>query len=176
MTEKLGNICSNVLNNIKVKKESETMDREKIIELVKALGITAEELGIAPKIETVRDTELIEQMRKVIEHFTTPEDARDYISEKYWEDLGIQKKKYKVVRVKMEKTIYKNIYVAMPEDEHTDNVDDYIESLYNLDNDYPDDEEDWEVNDYEVDENNLTEEEVNNRGQDEIWNYDNFAE
>ena len=37
MTEKLGNICSNVLNNIKVKKESETMDREKIIELVKDL-------------------------------------------------------------------------------------------------------------------------------------------
>ena len=64
----------------------------------------------------------------------------------------------------------------MPEDEDTDNVDNYIESLYNLDNDYPDDEEDWEISDYEVDENDLTEDGVNRRGQDEIWNYDDFAE
>ena len=149
---------------------------EKLKEIIKANGFTAEMLGIAPKIETVRDTELIEQMRKVIERFTTPEDARDYISEKYWEDLGIQEKKYKVVRVKMEKTIYKDIYVAMPEDEDTDNVDNYIESLCNLDNDYPDDEEDWEVNDYEVDEDNMTADDVNRRGQDEIWNYNDFED
>jgi hypothetical protein len=149
---------------------------ERLKEIIKANGFTAEMLGIAPKIETVRDTELIEQMRKVIERFTTPEDARDYISEKYWEDLGIQEKKYKVVRVKMEKTIYKDIYVAMPEDEDTDNVDNYIESLCNLDNDYPDDEEDWEVNDYEVDEDNMTADDVNRRGQDEIWNYNDFED
>lgn len=149
---------------------------EKLKEIIKANGFTAEMLGIAPKIETVRDTELIEQMRKVIEHFATPEDARDYISEKYWEDLGIQKKKYKVVKVRMEKTIYKDIYVAMPEDEDTGNVGDYIESLYTLDNDCLDDEEDWEVNDYRVDEDNMTADDVNERGQDEIWNYNDFED
>lgn len=149
---------------------------ERLKEIIKANGFTAEMLGIAPKIETVRDEELIAQMRKVIEHFATPEDARDYISEKYWEDLGIQKNKYKVVKVRMEKIIYKDIYVAMPEDEDTDNVDNYIESLYNLDNDYPDDEEEWEVNDYEVDEDDMTADEVNRRGQDEIWNYNDFED
>lgn len=145
---------------------------ERLKEIIKANGFTAEMLGIAPKIETVRDTELIRQMRQFIVGMEIePEQARENFSEKYWEDLGIQKKKYKVVRVKMEKTIYKNIYVAMPEDEDTDNVDNYIETLYNLDNDYPDDEEEWEVNDYEVDEDDMTADEVNRRGQDEIWNY-----
>ena len=149
---------------------------ERLKEIIKTNGLTAEMLGIAPKIETIRDTELIEQMRKVIKQFAAPEDARDYISEKYWEDLGIQKKKYKVVRVRMMKTIYKDIYVAMPKDEDTDNVDNYIESLYNLDNDCPNDEEKWEVNDYEVDEDDMTADEVNRRGQDEIWNYNDFED
>lgn len=149
---------------------------EKLKEIIRANGFTAEMLGIAPKIETVRDEELIAQMRKVIEHFATPEDARDYISEKYWEDLGIQKNKYKVVKVRMEKIIYKDIYVAMPEDEDIENVDNYIENLHNLDTDYPDDEEDWELNDYEVDEDNMTADDVNRRGQDEIWNYYDFEE
>ena len=113
---------------------------EKLREIIKANGFTAEMLGIAPKIETVRDTELIRQMRQFIVGMEIePGQARENFSEKYWEDLGIQKKKYKIVKVKMEKTIYKDIYVAMPEDENTDNVDNYIGSLYNLDNDCPDD-------------------------------------
>ena len=148
---------------------------EKLKEIIKANGLTAEILGMAPKIETVRDTELIRQMKQFIENYgIEPEKAREEFSEKYWEDLGIQKKKYKVVKVRMEKTIYKNIYVAMPEDDDTNNVDEYIESIYNLDNDYPDDEEEWEICDYDVDENNMTADEVNRRGQDEIWNYDDF--
>jgi hypothetical protein len=150
---------------------------ERLKELIKANGFTAEILGIAPRIETIRDTELIRQMRQFIVGMEIePEQARENFSEKYWEDLGIQKKKYKVVKVRMEKTIYKDIYVAMPEDEDTDNVDNYIESLYNLDNDYPDDEEDWEINDYEVDEDNMTADDVNERGQDEIWNYNDFED
>jgi hypothetical protein len=149
---------------------------ERLKEIIKANGLTAEMLGIAPKIETVRDEELIRQMRQFIAGGGMEEPARMDFSEKYWEDLGIQKKKYKVVKVRMMKTIYKDIYVAMPEDEDTDNVDNYIESLYNLDNDCPDDEEEWEVNDYEVDEDNMTADEVNERGQDEIWNYNDFED
>ena len=150
---------------------------EKLKEIIKSNSFTAEMLGIAPKIETVRDTELIRQMRQFIVGMEIDlEHARENFSEKYWEDLGIQKKKYKVVKVRMEKTIYKDIYVAMPEDEDTDNVDNYIESLYNLDNDYLDDEEEWEVNDYKVDEDNMTADDVYERGQDEIWNYNDFEE
>ena len=150
---------------------------ERLKEIIKANGLTAEMLGVAPKIETVRDEELIRQMRQFIVGMEIePEQARENFSEKYWEDLGIQKKKYKVVKVRMEKTIYKDIYVAMPEDEDTDNVDNYIGSLYNLDNDCLDDEEDWEVNDYEVDEDNLTADDVNRKNQDEIWNYNNFED
>lgn len=153
------------------------IDIEKLKEIIKTNGLTAEMLGIAPKIETIRDTELIRQMKQfIIGMEIEPEQARENFSEKYWEDLAIQKKKYKVVKVRMEKTIYKDIYVAMPEDEDTDNVDNYIESLYNLDNNYPDDEEDWEVNDYEIDEDNMTADEVNRRGQDEIWNYNDFED
>ena len=150
---------------------------ERLKEIIKTNKFTAEMLGIAPKIETVRDTELIRQMRQFIVGMEIePEQARENFSEKYWEDLGIQKKKYKIVKVRMEKTIYKDIYVAMPENEDTDNVDNYIENLYNLDNDYPDDEEDWEVNDYEVEEDNMTADDVNRRGQDEIWNYNDFED
>ena len=150
---------------------------EKLKEIIKSNGFTAEMLGIAPKIETVRDEEFIKKVRDFIAGFEIDsQDARDYFPEKYWEDLGIQEKKYKVVKVRMEKTIYKDIYVAIPENECTDNVDIYIESLYNLDNDYPDDEEDWKINDYEVDENNMTADDVNRRGQDEIWNYNDFED
>lgn len=176
MTEKLGNICSNVLNNIKVKKENETMDREKIIELVKALGITAEELGIEPKIETVRDTELIEQMRKVIEHFTTPEDARDYINEKYWDDLGIRpKKKYKVVECRLEKKIYKSILVAMPEEDDDSNVEDYYDYYY-VDNDDYDDEDEWEIDYTNNHETDLTAEQLRKCYSDDVINYHDFDE
>lgn len=176
MTEKLGNICSDVLNA----KENETMEREKIIELVKALGITAEELGIKPEIKTVteRDDTFIREVRKLlIGEEIDDETARTYFREEYWSDLNIEPRKYKIVKCQMEKVIYKNIYVAMPQDEDIDNVDKYIGySLDNLDTDYPDDEEDWELYDTDVDEDELTEEEVNNRGQDEIWNYNDFAE
>lgn len=150
---------------------------ERLKEIIKENGLTAEMLGIEPKIETVRDTELIRQMKQfIIGMEIEPEQARENFSEKYWEDLGIEEKKYKVVRVKMKKTIYKDIYVAMPEDEDIENVDNYIENLHNLDTDYPDDEEDWELNDYEVDEDNMTADDVNRRGQDEIWNYDDFED
>ena len=75
----------------------------------------------------------------------------------------------------MEKTIYKNIYIAMPEDEDTDGVGYYIDGTDSLDNDYTDDEEEWEVNDYDVDEWDLTEEDVNKKGED-IWNQDTFED
>lgn len=153
-------------------------EREYIINKAKELGVTADEMGFAKEVETVieKDTQFVHEVSQMIIGMDIQEEARENISEKYWEDLGIALKKYKIVKVKMEKTIYKDIYVAMPEDEYTDNVENYIDSLDNLDNDYPDDEEDWEINDYEVDEDNLTADDVNRRGEDEIWNYNDFED
>ncbi len=151
-------------------------EREYIIGKAKELGITAQELGIQPEIKTVteKDKQLIHEISEYIKYYEDDEMARDYFNEKYWEDLGIQKKKYKIVKCKMEKTIYRNIYVAMPEDEDTDRVNNYIEGTDYLDNDNTDDEEEWEVNDYNVDEWDLTEEDVDKKGED-VWNQDTFA-
>ena len=179
MTDKLGNICD-ALNNVNVEKENETMEREKIIELVKALGITAEELGIEPRVEKqiVRDEEFVREVRKLIDgEEIDAETARTYFREEYYEQLGIAEKKYKIVKCKMAKTIYKDILIAMPEDEDEDYyAGRCVGDTSNLDNDYPDDEEDWEIGDIEIEEEDLTESEVNRRGQDEIWNYNDFAE
>ena len=152
-------------------------EREYIIGKAKELGITAEELGIEPEVRIKRDMELVEEIRELIDKLEIdPEDARAIISEEYWDDLGIPKKKYKLVKVRLSKTIYKNITVAMPEDEDTGNVDDYVEYLDNLDTDYPEDEDDWEIDDYETEDEDLTKEEVERYGQDEIWNYNDFDE
>ena len=160
-----------------VKENNNMNEREYIIAKAKELGITADELGVMPSTRIVIDENLAAQMREFIANMNIdPEEARDTFSEKYWEALGIEEKKYKVVKVTVKKTIYKDIYVAMPEDADTCVVDEYVGDLDNLDNDYPDDEEDWEIDDWEVDEDNLTKDEVEMKGQDEIWNYDDFDE
>ena len=160
------------------KEDNDMNEREYIIAKAKELGITAEELGVVPEVKTVtaKDYNFIKQVGCLLSGFEIdPEDARDYFAEEYWEDLGIAEKKYKIFKVTVKKTIYKDIYVAMPEDEYDYNVTEYLDNIDNIDNDYPDDEEEWEVDDYVLDEDDLTEDEVNNRG-DDIWNYDDFAE
>ena len=159
------------------------MERENIIELVKTLGITAEELGIKPEIKTIteKDEQLFHEVSEMIHETEMDlELVRNYINEKYWDDLAIVKKKYKIVRCEMEKMIYKKIYVAIPNDEDIDNVSSYMGFIEtDLDTDHPDDEENWEIYNREVEKDNLTEEEVkeiNNKGEDEIWNYYDFAE
>lgn len=151
-------------------------DREYIIAKARELGVTADEMGFCKMEIPVPDKQLIHEVSQMIIGMDIKEEARENISEKYWEDLAIAKKKYKVVKTTVQKTVYKDIFVAMPEDEDIDRINHYVGSLDNLDTDYPDDEEDWEISDYEVDEDNLTEDEVNRRGEDDIWNYNDFAE
>ena len=145
------------------------MEREKIIELVKALGITAEELGIKSEIE--KDKQFIHEVSCYIKQQEDEENARDYISEKYWEDLGIvPQKKYKVVRCKMGKMIYKYINVAIPEDEDDGNADNYIENTDDIDLGGVDDEDgNWDMIDWANTENDLTAKEVRDKYND-IWN------
>lgn len=152
------------------------MERQTVIELVKALGITAEELGVEPIVKTVteKDTQLIHEISQYIKEREDEETARDYISEKYWDDLGIRpEKKYKIVTVKLQKTLYAEVKVAMPEDENEGDAEDYI-NMYGIDSD---DEDDWEVDRTYVDTEDLTKKEIKNRyGEDDIYNYDDFAE
>lgn len=145
------------------------MEREKIIELVKALGITAEELGINPEIE--KDEQFIHEVSCYIKEQEDEENARDYISEKYWEDLAIvPQKKYKVVRCKMGKMVFKYVNVAIPEDEDDGNADNYIENLDDIDLGGVDDEDtDWDMIDWRTEVNDLTANEVRNIYND-IWN------
>lgn len=145
------------------------MEREKIIELVKALGITAEELGINREIE--KDTQFIHEVSQMIIGMDIQEEARDNISEKYWEDLGIvPRKKYKVVRCKMGKMVFKYVNVAIPEDEDDGNADNYIENLDDIDLGGVDDEDsDWDMIDWRTEGSDLTANEVRDIYND-IWN------
>lgn len=152
------------------------MERQSVIEIVKSLGITAEELGVEPIVKTVteKDTQLIHEISQYIKEREDEETARDYISEKYWDDLAIRpEKKYKIVTVKLQKTMYAEVKVAMPEDECDGNVEDYID-MYNIDSD---DEDDWELDRTYTDTDDLTEKEIKNRYcEDDIYNYNDFAE
>ena len=155
-------------------------EREYIINKAKELGITSEELGFAKQIETitVKDEELYHDLRDYIEYNDNPEVARDYFDEKYWDDLKIRpEKKYKVIGVKVKKTIYKEIKVVMPDDKDINSVDEYAENLDYLDNDYLDDEEDWEIDDYDVLKDDMTAKEIDySYNSDDIWNYDDFED
>lgn len=161
--------------------EENDMEREKVVALVKALGITAEELGIEPKTEVREvvktDEQFIHEVANMIHGMEMEEDARDNINEKYWEMLGIMpEKKYKVVEVTMKKTIYQKVTVAMPNDEDTSYVEDYIDT-YDLDYDNPYDEDDWETDGYDVEKDELTAKEIEDKySYSEIYNYDSFAD
>ena len=153
--------------------------KDNIIAMVKELQITPEELGIEPKVNEVKvkDNRLIEDLKEMIlcmelDH----EEIRDYISEDYWDELGIREKpKYKVVECNLQKTIYKKIKVVMPEDESAEDAYCYIDDY--PDNDYPDDEEDWEIEYTDIQSGNLTADEIRrDYSSYEIWNFDNFEE
>ena len=152
-------------------------NREQVIALVKALNITAEELGIQPEVKTVPDKQLLHELSEMISgEEINKETARDYFDKKYWHDLGIEEKKYSIYEVRLSKTIYKKINVAVPENTSKYDVMDYVGNLSNLDNDFPDDEDDWNDDDtteFEC----LTKEEIEAKfGQDDLWNYDDFAD
>ena len=155
--------------------------KENIIAVAKELQITAEDMGFTPVIETkevvVKDEKLIRELKEMIAGMVlNHEDVRENISEEYWDDLDIREKpKYKIVEVKLNKTIYKTINVAIPEDESADDAENYIDDY--PDNDYPDDEEDWEVEYCDVMEEDLTADEIKADYEDyTLWNYNNFEQ
>lgn len=151
--------------------------RENIIEAVKAMGITANELGICPVTRYEVDIDFLKGVQKLIGYEDIdPATARDCIPEKYWEDLGIAEKTYQVVRVTLSKTIRQDIYVAIPDDTSIYDVGDYINNMEEVEWD-EDEGDDWEVDDQNTEESDMTAEEVrNNYTQGELWNFDDFDE
>ena len=68
-----------------------------------------------------------------------------------------------------------NVNSAKDTERYTHAIYEEVKDRY-LFSDTEDDEEEWEVNDYKVDEDNMTADDVYERGQDEIWNYNDFEE
>ena len=151
--------------------------REGIIKAVKAMGITASELGIYPVTRYEVDIDFLKGVQKLIGYEDIdPATARDCIPEKYWEDLGIAEKTYQVVRVTLSKTIRQDIYVAIPDDTSIYDVGDYINNMEEVEWD-EDEGDDWEVDDQNTEESNITAEEVrDNYTQGDLWNFDDFDE
>lgn len=149
------------------------MDRDKVIELVKTLGITAEELGFTDTIK--RDTEFDELVKCFINEFNLKDDAKDCFPEKYHKMLGIEDQ-YKIVEVEVERTITKTVLVAMPIEDPVCNAADYLPDLsYKLDNDYPDCETDWEVKNEDRMRDNMSATQIREEyREEEIINYSDF--
>jgi len=154
------------------------MDRDKVIELVKALDITAEELGIQPEVKP--DEMFVQNVKEFIERYSSKEKAKEFFSDEYYELLGFEEdKRYKIVELKLAKTIYKNVQVILDMDELTDDAfykgSDYADFDCELGLDYPDDEGEWQEDDCSVINADLTREDIGKYCDPElVWNYDDI--
>lgn len=156
------------------------MDRGKVIELVKALDITAEELGIQPEVKP--DEMFVQNVKEFIEQYSSKEKAKEFFSDEYYELLGFkEEKKYKLVELQLSKTIYKNVRVILDMDESDGDAfckgDDYADFDYNLSVDYPDDEDCWEEDNVRVIDDDLNRSDIKYSYDPEtIWNYEEIEE
>ena len=174
-------VCSYTLDMEEVKttsaKENESMEnaitREEIIAKVREMGITKEEIGWTDEYKSLyinlrrsidcldaNYNELIDNVKELIDNGTvTKYEAREVFDKELWEDLGIEEPKFKVVEVKLAKTIYQTVQVVIPNNESSYNAGDYID-FSQIDNDDCDDEEEWEVDDTETVDEDVTAEYV----------------
>lgn len=84
-------------------------------------------------------------------------------------------KKFKIVECRMVRRQEVKIKVVIPNDEDEYCVDDYIENESYLEDDCNLETEDWEVDSYSVDVDDLSEDDIkNNYDSDDIWNYEDF--
>jgi len=148
--------------------------RENVICMAKQMNVTAEELGIQPKVVVtqVPDKELLEYMKKFIADNDLEGEAKDYFPKEYWDDLELNKY-YKIVDVEVRKVISQTIRVVIPQDADSMKAEEIVESSISVigDDDY-ETEEDWYVYDKDIYDEELTEKEVNSYYSDEIFNSD----
>lgn len=165
--------------------------REETINSVKrqiaTYSITQEDLGYMPRVETrvekVPDEEFIEAVKTYIQSVEEVECARECFPEKYWEQLDIvPEKKYTVVNVKVQKTISQIVRVAVPEDcdcfSSGTLASDIVEQadLSVLDDNDSEIEEDWYVEDTDIEEQDMTADQVRHEYGGDLFNADDFDE
>ena len=160
--------------------------RSETIEAVKAMGITAKELGFgdADALQTLciakskQYDSLTNALVRLIKELDIKETAREIIPEEFWDDLEIAEKKYKIVKAKVSKMVYAEVLVAVPEDASNFDIEDALDISYsNQDalDDYITESDDWEYEDYDEEDDGLTEAEIMDQyDQSELWNYDDF--
>lgn len=84
-------------------------------------------------------------------------------------------KLYKVVNVTFKREQYVTVKVVMPEDEDVWGADDYVENKDYLENDPDIESEDWEYDDYGIEENEISKEDFKRRYDNEtVWNADDI--
>ena len=148
-------------------KEEETMEytptREEVIEKAKEMGITKRELGFCDEYYTIYHNLLSLTKKLIKECEIDPEDARNVFPEDAWSDLDIEDKRYNIVRVKVQKTIYKTVDVVVRGDENGSDVWDYID-VDDADEWDPieEDEDNWDDYDREIIRYDLTKDEAEN--------------
>lgn len=149
--------------------------RGEIIETVKKLKITPQELGVEPEVRYKEDKRLIEGIRNMIDYADiSAEDARAYIPEEYWKEVGIEEIEYSIVEVTMYKTVRQTIRVAVESDKADDDEAIYeaIGDLTYLDDNPNDDEDDWAISDSGIVERNLTADDVKRKSN--LYNEEDF--
>lgn len=142
-----------------------TLTKEEVIQKVKEMGITKEDLGFYNDSFRNAYYELINHTKKLIKDCNIdPADARDVFPEDLWPDLDIEDKRYKIIRVKLQKTIYKEVDMVVRDYEDASDVWNYVdireaESWDALDEE---DYEEWEEDDSRIMRTNLTKDEAEN--------------
>ena len=93
------------------------------------------------------------------------------------QELGIDEllypKKYQIIEVDLVREQKSKIKIVVPAgvDVGVYDADDYIDNIYYVE---PEDEGDWEVDDVNVDEEDISKDEVKNKYGDEIWNIEDI--
>lgn len=127
--------------------------RSDIIETVKKFKITPQELGVEPEVRYKEDERLIEGIKRLIDYADiSAEDAREYIPEEYWEEVGIKEIEYSIVEVTLYKTVRQTIRVAVESEKAEDDEAIYeaIGDRTYLDDNPNDDEDDWDISETSI--------------------------
>ena len=156
--------------------ENNDTAREYIIRQVKQMGFTAEELGFKTSDSRI----LINSVRNFFQHISVNfhEEAREFIPEDYWVDLGIEPTRYRIATVVIERILRKKLKVAVPMDKPVDYAEDIVEDgiRYIEPNDV-DDVEDWEITEcYTSEEECLASYIKETYSEEDLYNYNDLEE
>lgn len=149
--------------------------RTETIKAAKAMKVTPRELGYTPEIVYETDPRLIQILKDTFKVAEIDEGTqRDIVPEEYWEALGIKEEKYKVVEVKLSKTVYTTVKVAVKAEDYDEDENDAIwEAIGDEVYLNQDDEDDWNIDDYDEEYEEKTYDQLSRRT--DLWNENEFC-